>query len=237
MPEGTSEKELEEIFTSADMACKKIGVSIVGGHTEITPGLSRPIVMCTSFCFARNYIASTMANAGESILMTKAAALEGTSILAGLENIKNVVGAKQAKKAESFMSELSIVDEAVEAASTGYVSAMHDCTEGGVLGAVFEMAEASGLGFVLYRENVPLRRETVEICRILNIDPLKLISSGSLLISTSHPEDVSKKLSKICECAVIGRFTKEDRILVENGRKKVIREPPQDELWRVLSRA
>jgi hydrogenase expression/formation protein HypE len=234
LPENATQEEAEQVFRSADRAAKELKVSIVGGHTETTPGLNRPIVICTSFCVAKSFVASCMAKPGERILMTKAAGLEGTSILSGSKKVRSKLGSRIIKRAECFRNELSIVKEAVLAASTGSVSAMHDCTEGGVLGAVFEMAHASGIGFVLEREKVPIRNETKEICKILGIDPLKLISSGSLLISTKEPESVIKNLSDVCDCSEVGYFTDRGMILVERGKNTVVTEPPQDELWKFV---
>jgi hydrogenase maturation factor len=236
IPEGSTENQIENIFRSADRASRELDLSILGGHTEVSPGIERPIFVCTSFCVSDRYVSSEMAKSGERILMTKAAGLEGTSILAEHEHVKGRISSKLLERAKNFKLELSIVEEAVTAASTGAVSAMHDCTEGGVLGAVFEMAHASGLGFVLYRERIPIRKETEGICNILQIDPIKLIGSGSLLISTSKPDEVKKSLSSICECTEIGYFTEKGRYIVEGKKSKRVNQPPRDELWKVLAR-
>ena len=132
MPQGADASYARKIATQMDSEAKKIGLSIVGGHTEVTPGLHHPIVMVTAFSFVESYVTSGDAKAGDTIMMSKTAGLEGTAVLGG-----------QSKLLES----LSVVDEAVAAYATGAVHAMHDCTEGGVLGAVFEMSVASGLGF------------------------------------------------------------------------------------------
>jgi hydrogenase maturation factor len=156
-------------------------------------------------------------------MLTKTAGLEGTAVLGS----------------GKFLDKISVVDEAVAANSTGYVHAMHDCTEGGVLGAVFEMSLASDLGFELREGLVPVAPETRALCRRLSIDPLRLIGSGSLLLSVERGReaDLHRILTPICKITAVGRFTKKGvRVLVrKDGRKQIVRSAPEDELWRVLA--
>jgi hydrogenase maturation factor len=224
MPEGADAKYAEKIATQMDSEARKIGLSIVGGHTEVTPGLHHPIVMVTAFSFVDGYVSSRDAREGDSIMMSKTAGLEGTAVLGGRGR---------------FLESLSVVDEATAAYATGVVHAMHDCTEGGVLGAVFEMSLASGLGFELEERKVPVAPETKDICHRQGIDPLKLIGSGALLFAVEQGEEpkVSKALSSICRVSSIGTLTSAGRILVrKDGSRKTLHEAPEDELWRVLAR-
>ncbi len=224
LPEGANARYAGEVAREMDSEARRLGISILGGHTEVTPGLQRPIVAVTAFSFVDNYVSSRDAKEGDSILMTKTAGLEGTSVLSG---------------APRLLKELSVVDEAVRAYGTGYVHAMHDCTEGGVLGAAFEMSLASGIGFLVEEGLVPVAPKTKELCRKFGIDPLKLIGSGALLLSVSRgrENEVEKALSPICRATKIGKFTGRGRILVRgDGRRERMHEPPEDELWRTLSR-
>jgi hydrogenase expression/formation protein HypE len=225
LPEGTGVDYVRKVAVQLDREARKLGISIVGGHTEVTPGLRRPIVMVTAFCFVDDYVSSKDARAGDAIIMTKTAGLEGTAVLAGRRKM---------------LRDLSVVEEATRAYGTGSVHAMHDCTEGGVLGAVFEMSLASGLGFELNEKTVPVAEETSAMCKRLSIDPLKLIGSGALLLSVGAGEEqkVMDALASICRVSVIGRFTKKGRTLVtRGGERRVIKTAPEDELWRVLSRS
>jgi hydrogenase expression/formation protein HypE len=231
LPEGTTPARLEEMAKQMDSAAKDVGVSIVGGHTEVTPGLTHPIVIVTEFSVVKDYVSSADAQVGDSILMTKSAGLEGTAILAGKE------GDETARK--KFLGMLSVVVEAVGAYKTGYIHAMHDCTEGGVLGATFEMSLASGLGFRLTRSAVPIAQETRMICDRLSLDPLCLIGSGALLLSVERgkEEDVKDALKSECSVAIVGEFTKEGReLLLDNGKRRLIPRAPEDELWRLFGR-
>jgi len=237
LPEGSSEEAVSEIATQMDGAAKELGMAIVGGHTEVTPGLTRPIVIVTVIAFADSYVSSMNAKAGDTIMMTKTAGIEGTAVLGsasgsmGLSQ-ETVAGAKR------LLRKLSIVDEAVAAKRTGRVHAMHDCTEGGVLGAVYEMSLASGVGFELRKDLIPLAPETAAICRKFSVDPLRLIGSGSLLLAVERGAEgeVEDALAPVCRVTRIGQFTGGKRILIESGgANEVVKEAPEDELWRLLS--
>jgi hydrogenase maturation factor len=225
MPEGADANYAKRIAMQMDSEAKRIGLSIVGGHTEVTPGLRHPVVMVTVFSFVDNYVSSRDAKEGDTIMMSKTAGLEGTAVLGGQRK---------------FLDSLSVVDEAAAAYATGVVHAMHDCTEGGVLGAAFEMSLASGLGFELEERKVPVAPETKDLCRRRRIDPLKLIGSGALLLAVEEGKvaRVTRALSSICKVSSVGRFTKAGRIVVKkDGSRKSLREAPEDELWRALGQA
>ncbi|MGQ9780974.1 MAG: AIR synthase family protein [Nitrososphaeria archaeon] len=231
---------LSEITRDVNRACSKLGISVVGGHSETAQGIRQTILVITSFTLAEKYVSSKNARSGDVILMTKTAGLEGTSILANdygkrLTSLDPV----ELKNASKMFEEISIVDAAEIAFRTGWVHAMHDPTEGGVLGGIYEMSVASGIGFILDEKKVPIAQETKLICKALRIDPLKLISSGVLLMSV-HPKgkDYVKEALKNggIQVSEVGRFSEGDRILVRDGQKVVVKKSPIDELWRVKMR-
>ena len=224
LPEGSTSRQVEEIARQVHESAKRLEIAIVGGHTEVTPGLSHPIVVITAFCYVGDYVTSGDAMPGDSIIMTKTAGMEGTAILGG---------------SKRFLDKLSVVDEAVTAYGTGCVHAMHDCTEGGVLGAVFEMSLASRLGFELVERRVPVAPETANLCRMYAIDPLKLIGSGALLLSVEkgREQQVMNALSPV-RATTVGTFKKSGRTLVrKDGSMVTLLEAPEDELWRAVARA
>lgn len=238
LPEGSTEKDLKAVARDMDRTARRLGISIVGGHTEVTPALKRPIVAVTAFCFARHFVSSEMAREGDVILMTKTAGLEGTAVLASEAGRRLPAGL--VRRSKRLEKRISIVEEAARAFRTGCVHAMHDCTEGGVLGAAFEMSLASDLGFELWETEIPIARETRETCARLSLDPLKLIGSGSLLIAVSqrNRERVERALRGVSPVTVIGRFTGSGRHLRrKDGTTVPIRAAPEDELWRVLARS
>jgi hydrogenase maturation factor len=239
LPEGSSAGNVRDVARQMDRAAKNLGIAIVGGHTEVTPGLRSPIVVATVFSFVERYVSSQDARAGDVIMMTKSAGLEGTAALAQHRNLSRRVPARVILRARGFRVRMSVVEDSVTAFQTGFVHAMHDCTEGGVLGAVFEMSLASGLGFVLREEAVPVASETRLICEAFSLDPLKLIGSGSVLLSVKKGKEaqVAKALDPVCRVTTIGEFTEKSRVLVKkDGGEEAVNSTPEDELWRALGR-
>ncbi len=238
LPENSRASDVAEIGKEINRGAKELGISVVGGHTEVTPGLNRPIVMMTVFSFVKGYVSSGGASAGDTILMTGTAGIEGTAVLAKeSRKVRRVLDKKTLEKAAGYVSRLSVVDEAVRAFETGHVRAMHDCTEGGLVGAAFEMSLASGVGFEFSESAVPVARETKQVCEVLGVDPLRLIGSGSLILAVKpgNEDDVASALRGICRVSKIGRFTSRGRLLRKRDGSVIrVSEAPEDELWRVL---
>lgn len=238
LPEGSSARDVGEVARQMHRAAKNLGIAIVGGHTEVTPGLGFPIVATMVFSFVERYVSSRDARAGDVIMMTKSAGLEGTAALARHSGLSGRLPTRVILRARGFRARISVVEDSVAAFQTGFVRAMHDCTEGGVLGAVFEMSLASGLGFVLREDAVPVANETHLICEALDLDPLKLIGSGSVLLSVKKGREthVAKALDPVCGVTTIGEFTEKSRVLVKkDGGEETVRSAPEDELWRAWS--
>ena len=237
LPEGSTESDLEKIAGDIDRAAKKIGISVTGGHTEIVKGLSSPIVTTTCYTITKKYITSADAKKGDAIIMTKTAGIEGTSIIAKSKKFSEGIPKSLLNKAAQQLNMISVVKEAILAFRTGLVHSMHDPTEGGVVGGLSEMAEASGIGFKIYREKIPIAEETKTICKIKKIDPLFLISSGSLLVSVdpAGKEKIIKTLElNGVQATEIGEFTESGRILVdEKGKENNISGSIIDELWKM----
>jgi hydrogenase expression/formation protein HypE len=241
LPERSSAAYVGRIARQIGGAAKESGITIVGGHTEVTPGLRNPIVAMTVFSMVDRFISSSGARDGDTMMMSKTAGLEGTAEIATDSRLlSGKLTPSMARHAANLISQVSITEEAVAGFQTGHVRAMHDCTEGGVLGAAYEMSLASGLGFVLDEVAVPVAPVTRAICSLLSIDPLKLIGSGSLLLAVEPggEAEVEGALKPICRMSRVGRFQKGRRVmLARNGLELPIREAPEDELWRVLSRS
>ena len=198
VPEGSSEADVERIFGQAGDACAELGVTLIGGHTEITYDLPRPIAVGAMLGEApKDRVALTSgARAGDSIVLTKGIAIEGASILAresGEQLLERGVSRGAVERAQGFLFApgISIVRDAAAACGAAAVHAMHDPTEGGVAGGLVEMAAAANVGVLVEEEAIPILPECSEICRALGLDPLGLIASGSLLIAVA-PEDVGK---------------------------------------------
>lgn len=229
MPKGTTEEELEKISKDIERAAKEIGISIVGGHTEISSKVTDLILSGTMIGFADRYVSTSGAREGDDILLTKGAGIEGTAILAEskYEHLSKSLGQGILESAMGLINQISVVKEALIASSLGAV-ALHDPTEGGVLGGLHEIADASNKGFEFYPDRVNLYSETKSICDILKINPFALISSGALMIIS--PKDKTEKIIASLEkenikSSIIGKITKEER-----SHERIY----QDELWRIL---
>ena len=236
LPRGAKSLLVGEISQQISSAASKLQMSIIGGHTELTQGIDRPIVVVTAMGFADKFVTSRDVREGDVMMVTKTAAIEGTAILATAFKDKLVTyDSSIMKKVDASRSKISVVEDAVTAFETGFIHAMHDPTEGGILGGAYEMSVSSKVGFEILEEDVPIASETKTICEVLNIDPLKLISSGSLLMAVDPEgvEDVRLALRKSgIDATEVGRFREQRRILTrKDGYKESVNESPVDELW------
>ena len=241
VPEGSDESLLEKIMLEQHEACSKLGICIVGGHTEVTPGLGRPIV--SGFMLGEasktNYVTTGGAKVGDHIVLTKGVGIEGTGILAAdLRERLTRLSAETLENAEKLLDMISVVPEAEIASKIGGVTSMHTPTEGGILNGLLEVSEASGKGFKIYERQLLIHTETRKICDELDIDPLRLLSSGSLLIII-NPEKSIKLVGALNDegipAQVIGEITSNSGIVVGlDGSETSVSDVKQDELFRVL---
>ncbi len=202
LPEGHSdEKLLESIFDQVQDACQAIGATLVGGHTEVTQGLDRPILAGAMLGEVEKDRLVTTAGArpGDAVLLTKGIAIEGTSILArecGDLLGKRGVAAEVLERARGFLHRpgISVQADAGVALRTARVSAMHDPTEGGLATGLLEVALAAGVGLRIDRSAIPVLPECRLVCEALGLDPLGVIASGALLV-TCPPEAADRLLA------------------------------------------
>jgi hydrogenase maturation factor len=240
LPEKAGEEDLRNLMEEVHRAAGELGIEVLGGHTEVTPGLASTIVSATAVGKAPKdrYVVSSGARAGDALVLTKSAALEGTAILATdfEDRLRGVLGADLLARAQAFRREISVVAEGLAAAAMG-ATAMHDATEGGVLGAVHEMVTSAGMGVELWVDAVPIRGETRAVCGFFHADPLKLVSSGSMLIACPDGDGMVKGLSAHgIQSAVIGRVTPPElgRWVISGGERRELEPSYRDELWRIL---
>ena len=242
LAEGSSEALLGRIMEDIHRSASRLGIAIVGGHTEVTPGLKRSIVVGTMLgeVEREKLVTSNGARPRDAIILTKWAGLEGTAIIASErgEELEEEFGRDFVERAKSFIDMISVVWDALTASDVG-VHAMHDPTEGGVANGLHEMADAAGLGFTVYADKIPIRDETRGICEFYGLNPLALISSGALMIAAPG-EEARKVVAALTEkginASIIGEFVEdtERRVLVENGEEKPLERPESDELWKVV---
>jgi len=213
LPEGSGTELVDEITGQIDSAAKEVGAMVVGGHSEYTPGLDRPLISMTAIGITEKskFVKTGGAKPGDAVLMTKVAAVEGTAILS--TDFRDVLLSKGVppdvlERGSEFIKSVSVVREALALADAGLATSMHDPTEGGLLGGLTEIAYASKVTIEVWVDKVPVAEETRTVCESLGIDVLKLISSG-VLVATVPEERVSEALellkSEVIKASVIGR--------------------------------
>lgn len=235
LPPETTQKQITDIMADIHGECCKLGMAILGGHTEITDAVNKPIVSVTAVgkVHEDKMVASSTAQVGDAVIMTKWAGLEGTAILAyDYEEQLSHLPKEVIDEAKSYTKYLSVVPEGRIAADFG-VHAMHDVTEGGILGAAWELASCSDCGININRDAIPVTDITESICRAANVDVYRLISSGSMIITASDGEGLVKALQvKGIKASIIGRITHtKDKNLFIAGEKTKLEEPGTDALY------
>lgn len=245
LPEVSDLKLLESISRDMHLAAKELDIGIVGGHSEVTLGLSHPVVIVFPIGVAKRgrYITSSGARPGNKIILTKNVGLEGTAILGydKAELLTKQFGGRFVKRCQSYFRKLSIMKEALIAFDLGGVQAMHDPTEGGLAGGLNELADAAKTGFRIYEDKVLVAPETETLCDFFQIDPLRFISSGSLIIVV-EPQSYQRILQKLNDSgipsSVIGEIVAGSNrtIVKKSGKEQTLPMPLSDDLWKVLIR-
>lgn len=239
VPEGTTEEEINEIMKQAGREAEKLNIEIIGGHTEITNAVNKAVIVSTAIGKSpkEKYLNRETIKPKDAIILTKQAGLEGTGIIANdfSQQLTDYLTTEEIDNAKKMLDQLSVIPEGVIAGAIG-VSSMHDVTEGGVLGAVWEICECSNTGAEIYYDKIPVANETLKICEVFQLDFLKLISSGCMLITVSENKkdtllDAFKKQN--IHAAEIGIITDNERYLIKDGIKTSINPPESDELYKV----
>lgn len=217
LPEENAAETLDRVTEQLDAAAREVGATIVGGHTERSEQLDRPLLAMTAMGLTDRYVATGTAEPGDRILLTKGAGIEATGIMAtdfrdrlltggGTGDDGDAVDESLVDRAADFFDSLSVVDDA--AALGPFATAMHDPTEGGVLAGLVELALASEVRCTVSREAIPVREETTTLAAALGIDPLRTFGSGALLATvpeTAVDDALEAAADAGVEVAVVGR--------------------------------
>ena len=246
LPHGVTPADVLNQFAELRETCRHRSVELVGGHTEIVPGLARPILvgMMLGDASPHELLRPGQAQPGDVLLLTKGLAIEGTALLARerADELGQWIGEEFLAAAARLMDHpgISIVMEAEIARRSGAVTALHDPTEGGLATAMRELAMVSGAGVEIDAEAIPVLAETRAISDALGIDPLGMLASGSLLIAT-RPEGVETIMHDIEAAGIpiraIGRLTDDmqEASLISRGNRQPLPEFAVDEVARLLS--
>ena len=236
LPTSFNEEELRDLMKDMDRACTECGVDILSGHTEVTRSVKEPLVVVTAMgsVAKSKMIHSSGVRPGMDIVATKWVGLEGTAILAKEreEELRTRYAKPFIDNAKVFGQMMSIIPEAAVAAKSG-AGAMHDVSEGGIFGALWELAQSAGVGLEIDLKKIPIRQETVEICEFFDLNPYKIVSGGSLLIATEDGNGMVLELEKAgIPAVVIGKATDgNDRVLLNEDERRFLETTQTDELY------
>ena len=236
-PPTATYADVEQVIDELSETCDAMNLDIVGGPREVTDAVNRIVVSTTVLgqCAPEKLVMSSGSKVGDDIVVTKHVALEGTAIIAKdfEKRLDGILSAKQLEKSKALIENLSVLTEGLLAAEYG-ATAMHDITEGGVYGALHEICEAAKVGAEVHQAAIPVLEETKLICNHLKLNPYRLISSGSMLITLASAEPLIKALAdKGILATKIGEITEKGVFAITEQGKKEIEPPSADELFRL----
>ena len=248
LPEGaTTEVSVTTMFEQLTEACEALGVALVGGHTEVTHGLDRPIVAGTMLgeVEKERLVTTGGAQVGDAIVMTKGIPLEGAAIIAREREatlLERGVRPAVIRKARHFLRTpgISVVPEAEIACKLARVHAMHDPTEGGLATALWELADAAGVGLRIDADRIVKLPEGVELCRVFGLDPLGTLASGCLVM-TLAPADAGIVIHALAresiDCHYIGQVVPRAKgvMLIDGNAERPLPVFSQDEITRLFA--
>lgn len=245
LPPETSDADFRTIVDSIHRTAVELGIAIVGGHTGYYPGFAAPTIGgITVFAIAAedSYVTPAGARPGNDVILTKGPAIETAGILSVLREadlLKNYPD-ELVRKAQALCRQMTVVDDALTAMAAGGVTAMHDATEGGVIGGLFEIADASGVGMVIDESRFVYPDEVRMVCETFGIDPVAAIAEGSLLI-TADPAGSGEIIDALARAgilsSVIGTVTADPSIRTlkrRDGTTVPLAIPAQDPFWPVF---
>ena len=237
MPPQIKESEIRKIISEMNQECEKLSIMILGGHTEITEAVNQPVLSVTGIGKVKKgqLVSTGGAKPGQDIILTKYIGIEGTAIIASEkeEELSQWFSSAFLKEAKGFLSEISVVPEGLLARE--YVSSMHDVTEGGIYGALWELSKASKVGLEVTLEDIPIRQHTVELCERYDLNPYQLISSGSMLMTADCGRELVRRLEQAgIKGTIIGHTTdSREKLIYRQGKAANLEAPKQDELYKI----
>lgn len=251
LPMEMTKEQLEIVWDTMHRECKKMGIAIICGHTARYENCHYPMVGgATVICVGEKdeYVTPKMAKAGDKIIITKGPAIEASGIFATMfpQLLEREFGRNFSDKAQKIFYKMSVVEDALTAVSVGIrnngVTAMHDATECGIWGGLYEIAQAANLGVRVEKEPIVVEECVPEICKYFGIDPYASISEGTLIISCREHKAqkvVAALTKKGIVSSIVGELIEPEHgmILVEKGREKKLKHPIVDPFWKAFYNA
>ena len=248
LPMEMTKEQLEIMWDTMHRECERLGISVISGHTARYENCHYPMVGGATMVGVGEmdeYVTPKMARAGDNIIITKGPAIEATGIFATVfpRLIEKEFGLSFSRRAQRIFYKMSVVEDAVTAVSVGVkedgVTAMHDATECGIWGGLYELAQAAGLGVRIEKERIVVEDCVEEICSYFGIDPYASISEGTLIIACREykAQEVVEALSqKGIKSSIVGELTEagDGMALIRGGREETLEHPIVDPFWRAF---
>lgn len=238
LPEDAEESGLQHMMKQAQDVCRVACVQILGGHTEVVPGIARPVVTVTGV--GKRNVSCRLPGTGpdQDIVVSKWIGLEGTVRLARerRRELCERYPARMIDEAAACDRYLSVIPEAATAVKSG-VCGMHDVSRGGIFAALWELAERAGVGLAVDLKRIPVKQETIEICEFFGLNPYELLSGGCLLMTADNGEALAAALGeKNIPAVVIGRTTVGNGRVIYNGDEtRCLDKPKTDQIYLIKS--
>lgn len=251
MPLSINRDDFEILWGVMHQECDKIGMSIISGHTGRYEGCEYPMIGgATVICIGANdkYVTPAMAMPGDLIVITKGAAIEASGLFAVTfpDKVAQRYGEKIAREAENIFWQMSVVNDALTAVKAGVreegVTAMHDATECGVWGGLFEVAQASKVGMIIDKEKIIVQETVQKVCDLFEIDPYSSISEGTLII-TCRPHKAQEIVQRLRDqgilSSIVGEIVDAEQGMNywEGGKKYQLQHPKVDPFWGAFGKA
>ena len=251
LPLGITKEQFVTLWRAMHAECDRLGIAVIAGHTARYQGCEYPMIGGATVMATGprdRYVTPAMAGAGEDVVITKGPAIEATALFAATfpKRIAAAYGLDFARRADAMFEKMSVVEEATIAASVGVrddgVTAMHDATECGLWGGLYEVARASRVGMRIERERIMVPEEVAKVCRLFAIDPFTSISEGTLVLTCKKhrtAEILARLAAKGIAAATIGETLPEAEgiTLVEGGRSRALEHPRVDPFWAAFGKA
>lgn len=240
VPTTENEAVLRETVRAIDAVCEEAGIVVLGGHTQVSRAVKNIVVTVTAIgeAYEQALTPSSKATPGMDVIVTGYVGLEGTAILANEKRAELETRFSKAfiDKSAAYIDHISTAMEAASAIGAG-VAAIHDASQGGIFGALWDMAEASGIGLDIDLKKLPIRQDTIEISEFFDINPYKLLSGGSLIIIAADGTRVLRELEKTGKKAVIVGATTDsnDRVLISDEERRFLETAQTDEIYKVFN--
>ena len=242
LPETVEEPQLKALMADAHEICKEYGMQIAGGHTTVSDAVSKVLATVTVYGLRQAQTTGSLlkgAVPGRDIVLSKWIGLEGTALLADkyADDLKGRYPGYLVEEAASFYKYMSVLPEAAVAVKSG-VCHMHDASEGGILAALWEVAEGAGVGLTIDLKKLPIRQETVEVCEYVGANPYELRSGGCLIMIAEDGQKLVEALEEAqIPAVVVGKLTdSKERLILNEDEVRYMDRPQVDEIYRLMQK-